>query len=468
MSRKFLVLSLSSLALATSACTSDDGRPVDTFNTSFGETGVGDGDGDPTTTGDGDGDPTTTGDGDGDASMCGDGTVQMGEECDLGPDNSATGQCTPDCTIAVCGDGYIYEGFEECDDSNAVNTDDCVMCNFAVCGDGYVHEGEEECDDGNDVEDDGCSSQCTPGVCGDGVLQVGEQCDDGNDDTTDDCPACQFAFCGDGYLQAGVEVCDDGNLENNDGCISPLCIPAECGDGYVWEGMEECDDQNDNNNDDCVEGCTEAVCGDGFVQEGVELCDGPGCSDTCDEIFALPYCVDYLDGNPNAEDGLYLIDPDLDGPFPATEVYCDMSAGGHTVWAVEHDWGEWGANMTIVIRDRLANGVGNQGDWTDTCELFDTTNYVGSWKNTGRTYTLQQYTVWADSNAYWNDYATQMFPDITYNDILILQDSQSPGCWAHYAEDGCMSAFGSNAGSGYAFCRNGNSASKRYHIYLCL
>ena len=110
-------------------------------------------------------------------------------------------------------------------------------------------------------------------MCGDGVLQAGEQCDDGNDDTSDDCPACQFAFCGDGYIQLGVEVCDDGNTESGDACTHPFCLPAECGDGVLWEGMEECDDGNLEDNDACPSSCTNAVCGDGFWYEGVEDCD---------------------------------------------------------------------------------------------------------------------------------------------------------------------------------------------------
>ena len=165
---------------------------------------------------------------------------------------------------------------------------------------------------------------------------------------------------------------------------------------------------------------------------------------------------------------MYVIDPDDGGPFPPTEVYCDMSAGGHTVWALEHDWGEWGANMTIVIRDRLNSAVGTQQDWSDTCQLFNTSNYAGGWKNNGGTYSQQNFQVWGDANDYWLNYATQMFPSVTYNDILVLHDSNSPGCWAHYAEAGSMTAFESPAGDGYAFCRNGQAANKRYHIYLCL
>src|SRR5690606_8815928 len=99
---RLLALLLVPLSACPSAST-DDG----TFTT-FGNDDVGDGDGDPT------GDPT--GDGDGEPQNCGNGMVEPGEQCDLGPQNSATGQCTPDCQIAMCGDGYTYEGFEECDD----------------------------------------------------------------------------------------------------------------------------------------------------------------------------------------------------------------------------------------------------------------------------------------------------------------------------------------------------------------
>ncbi|MCA9659609.1 MAG: DUF4215 domain-containing protein, partial [Myxococcales bacterium] len=43
-----------------------------------------------------------------------------------------------------------------------VDTDECVQnCLLAVCGDGFVQEGVEECDDGNDVDDDECSNACT-------------------------------------------------------------------------------------------------------------------------------------------------------------------------------------------------------------------------------------------------------------------------------------------------------------------
>jgi cysteine-rich repeat protein len=224
----------------------------------------------------------------GDEPECGNGILDPGEECDLGPENSSSAQCSPQCVIATCGDGNLYEGFEECDDGNFANTDDCITgCKLATCGDGFVQDGVEICDDGNDDEADGCTSSCTPGVCGDGVLQAGEQCDDGNDVTSDECPACQLAFCGDGYIQVDVETCDDGNDISTDECTAPLCQPAACGDGFVFEGMEGCDDGNATDGDECTNACSVAVCGDGVVHDGVEACDdgdddeSDGCDSMC-------------------------------------------------------------------------------------------------------------------------------------------------------------------------------------------
>ena len=57
--------------------------------------------------------------------------------------------------MARCGDGHQQEGeatTEACDDGNAIQTDECLNdCTTASCGDGFVHQGVEGCDDGNDV-----------------------------------------------------------------------------------------------------------------------------------------------------------------------------------------------------------------------------------------------------------------------------------------------------------------------------
>jgi cysteine-rich repeat protein len=115
----------------------------------------------------------------------------------------------------------------------------------------------EQCDDGNADDTDQCPSTCDLAYCGDGFVQSGvEECDDGNDDETDDCiPVfCTGASCGDGFLQDGEEECDDGNLEDGDACPT-TCEPAYCGDGFEWTDMEECDDGNGQSNDGCTPQC---------------------------------------------------------------------------------------------------------------------------------------------------------------------------------------------------------------------
>ena len=181
-----------------------------------------------------------------------------------------------------------------------------------------------------------------------------------------------------------------------------------------------------------------------------------------------PSCFAIKQSNSNAANGLYSIDPDGAGALPPVQVYCDMTAGGQTVYRVTHNWGEWGAGMNIVVRDTLSATVGSVGEWDTSCALFGKTKYVGSWKNNGGTYSLTEYTVFDDSKDYWNNYLLKVFPTATYAQILILQDSVTSGCWAWYAEAGSLQSFGSPVGAGYAFCRNGNTATERYHIYLCL
>ncbi len=64
------------------------------------------------------------------------------------------------CQAPVCGDLKLEAG-EDCDDGDATGTGACVKCKTAICGDGAVYAGHEECDDGNTVAGDGCSSTCT-------------------------------------------------------------------------------------------------------------------------------------------------------------------------------------------------------------------------------------------------------------------------------------------------------------------
>lgn len=119
----------------------------------------------PPSTGDSEAVPTSTGStGDGTTAVattattgstgvdpyCGDDKVDPWEECDLGRDNSDSGVCTLLCKNATCGDGHVFEGFEECDlgDLNLGYYGGCTKeCTLAShCGDGVVDPLFEECD----------------------------------------------------------------------------------------------------------------------------------------------------------------------------------------------------------------------------------------------------------------------------------------------------------------------------------
>ena len=58
--------------------------------------------------------------------FCGDNTLDPGEECDDGPQNSTSPDalCRPDCSLSRCGDG-VLDSTELCDDGNAINNDGC-------------------------------------------------------------------------------------------------------------------------------------------------------------------------------------------------------------------------------------------------------------------------------------------------------------------------------------------------------
>ena len=103
---------------------------------------------------------------------CGNGVVDLGEGCDDGAASGEDTPCLPTCRINHCGDGRTCSAagcgtrldttLEQCDDANDANNDACVKgCITAVCGDGYVRDGVEACDDGNNDPFDRCG-HCVP------------------------------------------------------------------------------------------------------------------------------------------------------------------------------------------------------------------------------------------------------------------------------------------------------------------
>jgi MYXO-CTERM domain-containing protein len=180
----------------------------------------------------------------------------------------------------------------------------------ATCGDGFINDPSEVCDDGNLNTGDGCDAAC--------LLEVGEPCTGDTDCATNLCnmaampPVCAPPVgCGNGLLEAG-EGCDDGNIMNGDGCTAackiedgnpcttddecssgvcdmneapPLCEPAgSCGNGALEAG-EGCDDGNAAAGDGCDAEC--------LLELGAGPCtDGAQCaSGVCNTLAAAPVCA---------------------------------------------------------------------------------------------------------------------------------------------------------------------------------
>ena len=148
---------------------------------------------------------------------CGDGTVDDGEECDDGNDDSSD-SCTVECTENVCGDGYLYAGEEQCDEGanngvlcTASYGSTCSYCNELCkavstsgdfCGDSVIN-GAEVCD-GSDVPYHYVPSHYVSLV---GSYEVGGTCD-------------SYGAVVDGSTCLQVGVCNGGSA-NGENCVMP-------------------------------------------------------------------------------------------------------------------------------------------------------------------------------------------------------------------------------------------------------
>ena len=163
---------------------------------------------------------------------CGNGTLEDGEVCDQGPNNSP--------------DNAYHDGAP----ADAPCNSSCTG-KVPYCGDGVCEPGEE-----NTIS---CPADSCVAACGNGAVEANEVCDDGNLANNDAClDTCQPASCGDGFVQDGVEACDDANPVETDACLG-TCEAAMCGDGLVWTGQEDCDDANTDETDDCDTMCKTVV-----------------------------------------------------------------------------------------------------------------------------------------------------------------------------------------------------------------
>lgn len=244
--------------------------------------------------------------------VCGNGIRDDGEACDDGNTQSNDG-CRGDCLLLEsCGDENLDPG-EVCDDGNTMAGDGCSAdcLHLEMCMNMHV-DYNEHCDEGGDSAN--CDSDCTAPMCGDGHPNqaAGEECDNGGFSASCD-DDCTYPLCGDGVvnhlatprnLHGGVldgatgEACDDGNLDDNDDCLT-TCQLNTCGDRYrnirgTASNLEACD-EGGVDTETCNFDCTLRICGDGYTNSAAgESCDTIGNTDECDSDCTTPACGDGL------------------------------------------------------------------------------------------------------------------------------------------------------------------------------
>ena len=95
--------------------------------------------------------------------LCGNNLKEGLEECDDGnrvDGDGCSATCKREPAPELCGNSR-RDPNEACDDGNSANDDACLNgCSLAACGDGFVWHGVEQCDDGNTDNDDGCTRTC--------------------------------------------------------------------------------------------------------------------------------------------------------------------------------------------------------------------------------------------------------------------------------------------------------------------
>ena len=126
-------------------------------------------------------------------------------------------------------------------------------------------------------------------------------------------------------------------------------------------------------------------------------------------------------------------------------------------------------NVVVYTVDKGADTLGTINDYSSFCASKGK-GYIASatYPAPGNSYSSSNTSsaIFLAAKNYFENTVQPSMSEVTYDNLLILHGS-SANCWAHNANDGSMHAFGGPTGSGFAFCRGGGEASKRFHMYIC-
>ncbi len=278
----------------------------------------------------GSGDVTTTVK-DGGASNCTSEQTLCDEACvDVESNASHCGSCSNSCAAGeVCAAGNCavncIGGTTKCGDSCVdvdVDPKHCGGCGFAC------------------KDDEVCQAGACSVVCAAGTTKCGSTCADTDVDPLH-CGACDSACDSEDVCQQGscVLVCVGGTTKCASHCVDTDYDPGHCGScdapcksdeicagggccpfGELYCASNCIDPLNDVGNcGSCGNSCAGAT----------PFCSGGAC------IAAGESCAAHLKVDPNAQDGLYPVDPDGAGPVQPFMAFCDMSndGGGWTLVA---------------------------------------------------------------------------------------------------------------------------------------
>lgn len=308
-------------------------------------------------------------------------------------DDEAGGSCvyTSDwisvsCTeIGSCGDGVV-DPDEVCDDGNTDGTDSCTaVCTENTCGDGYLYNGEEECDEGvgNGV---GCDAAygSTCSACTTSCRQI----------------VSSGAFCGDGIIN-GAEYCDGSDIpyqyyDSATNSVAGACTPGSAdlvsgSNVYTCRRVGKCDGGPENG-EYCTASSlgvatgadTNACAGGGDLGLSLVSCEFPACADTCTsscpmtEVTTSLLMTPNLPGSPHSSSAdlySYTTDSTSDLPNAATVIMPACSVAGTLTGTIDMSNVELPDVYVVFVTDRsgsMANALGGGSRMSVARDLLKT------------------------------------------------------------------------------------------------